>query len=62
MEIKCPKCNRSEDVVLDDGPYFQDEPSDGVYADFVCETCDILFRADFGAELFEIEILEEGTN
>lgn len=57
MVIKCPKCNKSDGVVIDDGPYF--DGGDGIYADFVCEECDILFRADFAIELLEEEILED---
>ena len=59
MTIKCPKCNKSDGVVCDDGPYFDGD--DGIYADFVCEECSILFRAEFAIELYEEEILEENV-
>ena len=57
MAIKCPKCDKSDGVVIDDGPYFNGD--DEIYADFVCEECDILFRGEFAIEPLELEILKE---
>lgn len=53
MSIKCPKCNRSEDVVLTDGPEFT--LNDEIRASFACESCDVSFRADFAIQLLDVE-------
>lgn len=58
MAIKCPKCNKSDAVVCYDGPYFSRENE--IEAVFICDDCDVSFRAEFAIEPLNLEILKEG--
>jgi len=58
MAIKCPKCNKSDDVCINDGPDFEDD--DCIYATFDCERCNISFKMWFAITPYDEEILEDG--